>query len=170
MCVISVGIFSTSSPLAALLHLHLSDSLHMARVVPSSESPLKMPRRSLITPTYMKPEEERLAAEKAKEQRLAALKAEEERLAALKAEEERLAAEKAEEMQLRTQSLEERLQSLVDTSTFVDEVFAEMEEEPIRGPRRRSRTCRTSRRRSCTCRTSRRRSCTCRTSSSMSRG
>ena len=102
----------------------------MVRVVPAISSPFNK-NRKLITPTYKKPEEERLAAEKAKEERLAALKAEEERLAALKAEEERLAAEKAEEMQRRTQSLEERLQSLVDTSTFVDEVFAEMEEEPI---------------------------------------
>ena len=70
----------------------------------------------------VKAEEERLAAEKAEQAK---------RLAAEKAEEERLAAEKAEQVQLRIQSLEERLQSLVDTSTFVDEVFAEMEEEPI---------------------------------------
>ena len=70
----------------------------------------------------VKAEEERLAAEKAEQTK---------RLAAEKAEEERLAAEKAEQVQLRIQSLEERLQSLVDTSTFVDEVFAEMEEKEI---------------------------------------
>ena len=69
--------------------------------------------------------------EKAEEERLAAEKTEQAKKAALKAEEERLAAEKAEQVQLRIQSLEERLQSLVDTSTFVDEVFAEMEEVPI---------------------------------------
>ena len=67
----------------------------------------------------MKGEEERKAKEEI------AMKAEVER----KAKEE--AAKKAEEMHLHTQSLEVRVASLLDTSNFVDEVFAKMGEEPI---------------------------------------
>ena len=109
---------------------------------PSQASTPPFKTRKLIVPTSMQTPKEKKAEEerKAKEAAEAAEKAEEEKKATeavaaaedmKKAEEERLAAEKAEEMQLRLQSLEERVQSLVDTSNFVDEVFAEMEEEPI---------------------------------------
>ena len=97
----------------------------MAIVVPATSSPFR--KRKLIIPSWM---------QKIVEEPIPKTQEEIVQVPKIipriykKVEEERLAVEKAEEMQLRIQSLEERIQSLVDTSTFVDEVFAELE-EPI---------------------------------------
>ena len=94
--------------------------------MPAISSPFSK-NRKLITPTYKKPEEERLAAEKAKEEKKAVQKAEEERVAVQKAKEFFFKWKKAAEEKKATEEVA-TAEKAEETELFVDDLYAEMEE------------------------------------------